>query len=133
MRDVKYDTTMVEHLAVGKEVTLLHDIPLKFTNNGIQILTDGIRASSWYNDGYWAGVEGNDLDVIIDLDKKTEISSISAGFLEAQNYWIFHPMSIKFATSLDGEDFTNDQIVKRSNLTENDERIIKEFVTFAWG
>ena len=127
VRNVKYDTTMTNHLAVGKQVQLKHDTPLKFTNNGLDILTDGIRASSWYNDGYWLGVEGEDLEIILDLGKEIEVNSISAGFLEAQAYWIFHPQSIAFSTSSNGIDFSNEKILKRSAITQNDERVIKDF------
>ena len=127
VRNVKYDTTMVNHLAVGKKVQLLHDTPLKFTNKGVNILTDGIRASSWYNDGNWAGVEGEDLEIILDLGEEIEVSSISAGFLEAQAYWIFHPLSIAFSTSSNGIDFSAEQIITRMDLKQNDERIIKDF------
>ncbi|MBT4411080.1 MAG: hypothetical protein HOC82_14670, partial [Bacteroidetes bacterium] len=127
VRNVKYDTTMTNHLAVGKQVQLKHDTPLKFTNNGLDILTDGIRASSWYNDGYWLGVEGEDLEIILDLGKEIVVNSISAGFLEAQAYWIFHPQSIAFSTSSNGIDFSNEKILKRSAITQNDERVIKDF------
>lgn len=129
VRNVKYDTTMIDHLAVGEQVQLLHDTPLKLTKNGINILTDGIRASSWYNDGNWVGVEGEDLEIILDLGEEIEVSSISVGFLEAQAYWIFHPLSIAFSTSSNSIDFSAEQIITRMDLNQDDERVIEDFTT----
>ncbi len=127
VRDVKYDTTMLEHLAIGKDVRLLKDVPLKFTKSGIQTLTDGVRASSWYNDGYWVGLEGENLDIMLDLGEEKTITSVSAGFLEAQAFWIFHPDKINFSFSSNGIDYPYSKELSRSELVENDERLIKDF------
>ncbi len=127
VRDVKYDTTRIDHFAVGKDVRLLKDIPINFAKNGIQTLTDGVKASSWYNDGYWLGVEGEDLDILLNLGEETTITSVSAGFLEAQSFWIFHPNKITFSFSSNGSDFQSSQELSRTELVEDDERLITDF------
>ena len=91
------------------------------------MLTDGVRASSLYSDGYWAGVEGDDLEVLLDLGTETEISKIFAGFLEAQSYWIFHPLKTEFSLSHDGRKFYTQKIITRDRLSVNENRVIKDF------
>jgi len=130
IRDVKYDTNPVDHLAVGKKVRLLNNVPLKFTKDSLNVLTDGIRASSLFSDGYWIGVEGDDLEVLLDLGEETEITKISAGFLEAQSHWIFHPLEIEFSLSGDGRKFFAVKTISRKKLTENENRVIEDFSVF---
>ena len=127
VRDTKFDTTAIDHFAKGKDVRLLKEVPIKFTQNGIQVLSNGIRDSSWYNDRYWAGVEAVDLDILLDLGEETDIASISIGFLEAQAFWIFHPQKISFSTSSNGIDYSDKGVLNRADLIENDTRLIKDF------
>jgi len=127
VRDDKYNTNSVRHLAVGKQVRLLNDVPLKFTKDGLNVLTDGIRASSLYSDGYWAGIEADDLDILLDLGEETKITKISAGCLEAQSHWIFHPLEIEFSLSSDGKKFFSEKAVSRKKLAENENRVIEDF------
>jgi len=127
VRNVKYDTTMVDHIAIGKPVEMMTKTQVKFASSGIAILCDGIRASSWYNDGYWAGIEAEDLDIVVDLGQEIEVGTVSAGFLEAQNYWIFHPQQLTFTTSVDGVNYSNKQTLERTDLLENEARQIKDF------
>jgi hypothetical protein len=46
VRDTKFDTNPVDHLAVGRKIHLLNNASLRFTKNGINVITDGLRASS---------------------------------------------------------------------------------------
>jgi len=127
VRDDKYNTNPVKHLAVGKQVRLLNNVSLKFTKDGLNVLTDGIRASSLYSDGYWAGVEGDDLEVMLDLGEETKITRVSAGFLEAQAFWIFHPLKVEFSFSNDGKNFILRRIIARERLKADEMRMIKDF------
>lgn len=133
VRDVKFDVTSVEHLAVGKKVRLLKNVPLKFTQNGLNVLTDGLRASSLYSDGYWVGVEGDDLEVLLDLGSITPVSKISAGFLQDQPFWIFLPLKVEFAFSKDGKHFYATHTVSGGKPVDDDNRVIKEFSISAAG
>ncbi len=127
VREEKYDTNQIDHVAVGKNVQLLNDVELKSTKYGINVLTDGIRASSWFNDGYWASVEGSDMEILLDLGEIKQINKVTAGFLEAQSYWIFHPKNIEFSLSTDGKSFDTSKRIKRESLKENENREIKDF------
>jgi len=127
VRNEKFSTNKVEHIAIGKKVKLLNDVELKFSKDGANVLTDGIRASSWFDDGYWTAVEGGDMEYLLDLGEIKQINNVSAGFLEAQSYWIFYPKNVELSLSLDGKSFSNSQIIKRTALKENDIREIKNF------
>ncbi|MFC2161540.1 sulfatase-like hydrolase/transferase [Acidobacteriota bacterium] len=89
----KYAVTKVQHLGVGKPVKLLNDATPKYSLNGAEVLVDGFLASTKFNDGYWVGLHGEDLDVVVDLGKTYSLRKISVNFLENQESWIFLPDS----------------------------------------
>lgn len=75
-------------------------------------------------------VEGDDLEVLLDLGKDTEISKISVGFLEDQSFWIFHPSEIDFALSKDGREFYSHKTLSMNKIVPNENRDIKDFSVF---
>ncbi len=127
VRDIKYDTNHINHLAIGKKLMMSNEESIKFSRNGLCVLTDGIRASSLFSDGYWTGVEGEDLEVLLDLGKETEITKISAGFLESQGHWIFLPLQVEFSLSNDGQEFHAAKTVAGQDLLPNENRVINDF------
>jgi len=130
IRDEKYVTSKVEHLAVGKNVTLLNKVQLAYSKDGIDVLTDGIRASSWYDDGNWVGVEGEDLEVQIDLGKIDRLRKISVGCLQDQNFWIFFPTGIEISLSENGKSFDSLKKITRKNRQNKNRRIRDFFIEF---
>ncbi|MFC2168368.1 hypothetical protein ACFLRW_05225, partial [Acidobacteriota bacterium] len=102
----KYAVTKVQHLGVGKPVKLLNDATPKYSLNGAEVLVDGFLASTKFNDGYWVGLHGEDLDVVVDLGKTYSLRKISVNFLENQESWIFLPDSVEFLLSEDGNAFS---------------------------
>lgn len=125
IRNEKYDTGSVEHLAVGKTVRLESDVSLAYTEIGIGALTDGIRASCWHDDGFWIGVEGKGLEVVLDLGRPRAIEAVTAGFLEAQAYWIFPPRKIEVTLSIDGREYQPGGVLEVDDLTQDDRRHIR--------
>ncbi|MGD8726162.1 MAG: HEAT repeat domain-containing protein, partial [Gemmatimonadales bacterium] len=92
----------VSHDAVGRPVTLAVPYAPQYDGGGANALTDGVWGSTNPADGTWQGFEGEDLDAVIDLGQSTDITSIRAGFLEANGSWIFLPQEVTF--SIAGED-----------------------------
>jgi hypothetical protein len=90
---------------VNKPVRLLNDVPVEYSDYHMSVLTDGIRATSFYRDGYWIGIEGEDLEAMVDLGKVEKISHVGIGFLEDHNAWIFLPEHVEFSLSRDGTTF----------------------------
>ena len=60
-----------------------------------------------HNDGYWQGWEREDMEITIDLKENKKIESITCGFLDSHNSWIFLPKTVYVSFSIDGEGFTN--------------------------
>jgi predicted alpha-1,2-mannosidase len=76
-----------------------------YTAGGDQGLVDGKLGSFLYNDGYWQGFSGKDMEVVLDLGKPTAVNRVTAGFLQSIGVWIFYPVEVEFAVSENGEDF----------------------------
>jgi hypothetical protein len=96
--------------ANGKKVTLLTK-PKKYANENPQTLTDGaLGGSNFYAN--WLGFEGNHLEAVIDLDKTTEISSISTAFLQVSNHIVFFPVSVSYYYSNDNINFNKLGVIK---------------------
>ena len=127
VRDAVYDTTVIKHLGVGKSVKIVNDAAMKYSKQGITILTDGIRGSSRYNDGNWVGIEENDVEMVLDLEIPQDLTSITLGVLESQNFWIFLPQQIDFSLSMNGQEFSQLKTFKINAPKENTENSIQDF------
>jgi len=101
----KRKPTKIDHLATDCKVANLNNAEIKFAKNGMAALTDGFSGSENFNDSYWAGIEEDDLSVVIDLSKQVEISEISTRFLKNLNTWIFLPEHVTISLSGDGKKF----------------------------
>ena len=97
------------HKALGKSVKYNISYKQKYAGNGALTLVDGLTGTKSHNDGYWQGWEGENLDVIIDLDKSESIEKISLSFLEAHGSWIFLPTDIIISFSDDGNSFKHEK------------------------
>lgn len=77
----------------------------QYAAGGDRALIDFIRGPENYRTGSWQGYQEVDLDVVIDLKSEQQLRSISAGFLQDENSWIFFPVQVEFFVSTDGENF----------------------------
>ncbi len=69
-------------------------------------LVNSLRGSRNFNDGNWQGFEGDNLEVVIDLENVEELSNVTVGCLQQGGSWIFLPQQIQVETSLDGKQFS---------------------------
>ena len=89
--------------ALGKKVTTLTK-PKKYAQENPMVLTDGaLGGSSFYAN--WLGYEGNDLEVIVDLEATQETHSISMAYLQVTNHIVFLPQQVEYFGSTDGQQF----------------------------
>ncbi|SNY94469.1 DUF4838 domain-containing protein [Flagellimonas pacifica] len=89
--------------AKGKKVVTLTK-PKKYANEDPMVLTDSaLGGSSFYAN--WLGYEGNDMEVVVDLGKIQNISSISMAFLQVTNHVVFFPSSVTYLGSSDNTNF----------------------------
>jgi hypothetical protein len=68
-------------------------------------LLDGLRGSENFADGRWQGYQGQDLDLIIDLQKTTPVRKVTVGCLQNSFSWILMPERIQIWVSNDSTNF----------------------------
>ena len=100
-------TQPVTHLALGKKVIYNAPYSPHYPAQGNTALTDGIRGDWTYGDGCWQGfIDGDRLDVTIDLEAATAIHSVTAAFMQVIGAEVFLPASVTISVSDDGTNFT---------------------------
>lgn len=109
------------NVATGKTVTL-NTKPKKYAGENPQALTDGaLGGSNFYAN--WLGFEGNNLEAVIDLEKETEIDTISTAFLQVTNHIVFFPESVTYYWSNDNISFRKiETVVNASPLIVDSKR-----------
>ena len=97
----------VAHLALSKKVIYNSSYSLHYPAQGNTALTDGIRGDWTYGDRCWQGfIDGDRLDVIIDMETVTPIHSVTAAFMQVTGAEVFLPESVTISVSDDGTNFT---------------------------
>ncbi|MFI3315302.1 MAG: discoidin domain-containing protein, partial [Rikenellaceae bacterium] len=95
-----------QHLAVGKKVIYNAPFNTSYPAAGESTLTDGQYGGWTYSDGRWQGfISAKRLDVTIDLEKDTDISSISADFMQVVGPEVFLPVEVIISASSDGQTY----------------------------
>ncbi|WP_340170063.1 family 20 glycosylhydrolase [Lacinutrix sp.] len=85
------------HKATGKQITINKDLNPSYPGSGASGLVNGIKGSnSRYGDKEWLGFSGEDLEITIDLGKKTDIKSIKTRFHNGNGQWIYAPKKVEF-------------------------------------
>ena len=99
------------HKAVGAKISI-NQLPQKaYSGSGAEGLVNGISGSdSRYGDKEWLGFWGEDIEIEIDLDSKTEVNSIKTRFHNGNGQWIYAPKHISFQFVLDDGSIATDKI-----------------------
>ena len=121
------EKTIYFHKAIGKPVSYKIPHKQKYSGGGPLTLVDGLTGTTNYNDGYWQGWEGEDLDVVIDLGEPEFIEKISLSFLEAQGSWIFLPTEVVVSFSDEGNSFKHEKklsLIDGENFGENNRKVV---------
>jgi len=77
----------------------------QYAAGGDLALVDHLKGGNDFRTGTWQGYHGVDLDAEIDLNEQKFIESISVGFLQDNNSWIFMPYEVNYFISDDGEKY----------------------------
>jgi len=91
------------HLGFAKPITLQYAPSEYYSGGGPKALSDGRIGSKNFRDGIWQAVQGENIEAVIDLQKTTEISSVSSNWFHYGNAWIFRPSHVEYYTSDDGK------------------------------
>ena len=97
---------LLKHQAVFAPVKVSSSGKLRPEADGGALLVDGLSGSLRHDDGSWLGVEGGDLEAVIDLGRGRDVRRVTARFLEHPSAWIFPPTDVEVAVSLDGRGWT---------------------------
>lgn len=92
---------LTSHQALGAAVRAA--APSKPPYADASELTDGVMGGEEFGSGTWAGWQGPDLDVVIDLGQAKTFKRIAMDFLQLSGSWIVLPRSVAYAVSDDGE------------------------------
>lgn len=89
------------NIAQGKHIRSLTPWSNSYDVGGPRALVDGLFGVMNYNFN-WLGFEGNDMDIVIDLDSVQAIHHIHADFFYFPLSWIFAPQRVVCAVSNNG-------------------------------
>lgn len=113
------------HKAIGKKVNYLK----KWTSypaGGETALTDGLIGGLTYSDGRWQGFT-SDMEVVIDMGKKTPIESFSANFMQLIGPGVYMPAYVEVFGSSDNKEFKSLLKLENDIPKEHDRLIFKNF------
>ena len=92
---------LVSHLGLGATVDAATPAKLPYSEG---VLVDGVLGGdASFADGTWAGWQGNDLELTIDLGRLRTVGSIATNFLQDSGSWIVLPRSVRYSVSDDGK------------------------------
>lgn len=81
-----------------RKITINSPYAPQYAAGGDQALIDMVKGSEAFTTGDWQGFR-EDLDIVIDLGKKTEIEKIRLGCNQNIRSWIWFPTEVEFAVS----------------------------------
>ena len=84
-----------------RNISIKYAFANQYSAGGNDALIDGIHGGPKFATGDWQGYQGVNLEAVIDLGKETEVKSLSMGFLQDWNSWIFFPKQVQFYSSND--------------------------------
>lgn len=90
-------------------------------------LIDGIFGTTNWRKGDWHGYQTQDFEAVVDLKRTTEISEISANFLQDTRSWILMPTKVEFYTSDDNKNFKLIGTIENTVNPKDYESQIKDF------
>jgi len=67
-----------------------------------------------FRTGKWQGFYAEDMDVVINFNKKTKVNSISTNFTQDIRSWIWYPESVTYYYSNNGIDWTELETIKNT-------------------
>jgi beta-galactosidase len=94
----------IDHLALGKQVSVRPEPILTHVRSGAAGLTDGIRGSADQRGGEWLTWDGP-VEMTVDLGQPTQVSAVRVGFLARAGSSHVPPDAVRLLVSTDGERF----------------------------
>lgn len=114
------------NVAFQKSVTCVPKPDAKYSANGLGTLTNGVKGTEDYKIN-WLGWQGMDAEIVVDLEKITNVNEAAISTLQFPKSWILHPEKITCLVSTDGKTFQASGTIQTAENLKS-EPLIKEFV-----
>lgn len=114
------------HKAAGKKVTYKEQYHKSYQGAKEVGMVNVLRGSKNFHDGQWQAWLGNDMELVIDMEKNTEVSKVALGSMEAQGSGIYFPTKVEAFVSTDGEKYTRVEAITRA-YAANGNTELKDF------
>lgn len=89
----------------GWKVTYNYKYNPQYHGGGEMALVDGVYGDVNWRKGSWQGLQGRDVELLVDVGKEREIKEVSASLLQDTRAWIIFPKKLSVEYSLNGKDF----------------------------
>ncbi len=99
----------------------------QYTAGGDEGLIDGIYGDENWKKGEWQGYQSQDFEAVIDLKMQTEITEISANFLQDSRSWILMPTKVEYYVSSNDKDYFLMATVTNDINPKNTDIFVKKF------
>ena len=115
-----------------KPIVANQPINEQYLFKGASTLNDGLKGNSSYRSGRWIAFNGNDMDMTIDLQQPTEISSVAISVNVAKGDWVFDARNLSIEVSDDGKTFKKIASEEYPAMKETDkDGVVDHQLTFA--
>ncbi len=121
------EKSIIFHKALGKKTKLEVQPVKKYSGKGAQTLVDGMTGSARYNDGYWLGFDGTDLDFTVDMEEEVPVKQVTVNFYQRQSSWIFMPVEVIIQVLDESGKIAASQTVLPKTDPKSEETVIEAF------
>lgn len=90
------------HRGAGMPVSLSYTVNSNYPGGGPGGMTDGRLGGTSFRDEGWQAVQGENMEVTVDLGSVQPVSYLNTRWYHYTNAWIFRPEKVSYAVSTDG-------------------------------
>jgi hexosaminidase len=97
--------SFVAHKGLNAAVEYSTEYSEWYEGNRTKNLVDGRLGSLDFRDGNWQGFWGDDMSIVIQLEKAIDVRNVRMNFYQYANSWIFVPKTVRIYLGGDGENW----------------------------
>ncbi len=112
-------TATYTRLRTDRSITLMNAYNRSYHAGGAQGMLDGVYGKLNWRAGDWQGYQGQDVTMLMRLEKPQTLKRVAGHFLEDQNAWIFYPKSVQYYSSTDSVTWTLMEEVPSTHSSQN--------------
>ncbi|MBU3676317.1 MAG: hypothetical protein FGM54_03930, partial [Chitinophagaceae bacterium] len=102
-----------------RSITLMNEYNRSYHAGGAQGMLDGVYGKLNWRAGDWQGYQGQDVTMVMRLEKPQTLKRVAGHFLEDQNAWIFYPKAVQYYSSTDSVSWTLMEEVPSTHASQN--------------